>query len=114
MDSERTELLSSLNELIYLLTILSYLLSPAHILTLLLRLLTQSQLNHSIITKLSLRSLIGIGLGINAGNGLVHALEGSRGTKGMGWTGKGGLLIDFVGQGWEHSLSAYAEVMRLY
>lgn len=46
----------------------------------------------------SLRFFLTAWLGTNAGFIIVHLIDGSVGTKGEGWAGKG-LLIDFVGQG---------------
>lgn len=111
----RLELLHALDHTLYALFVLSYLLSPSHrtsppppltaltpaaVLSLVLRLASQVQFAspRHVHPGRSLRFFLSAWAVLNAGNVLVHAIDGSRGTKGRGWAGRG-LMLDFVGQG---------------
>ncbi|KAM0748046.1 hypothetical protein T439DRAFT_365328 [Meredithblackwellia eburnea MCA 4105] len=76
--------------------VLSYILSPAHLLPFIVRLLTQS-LIHSPNPNRSLRVSLFLWAAVNSFTAAVHAVEGSVGTKGNGWNGKG-LIVDIIGQ----------------
>ncbi|GAA5941025.1 hypothetical protein JCM10213_001691 [Rhodosporidiobolus nylandii] len=94
-------LLLSLSTLSFSLSILSYLLSPSHVLLLIYRAGVQLQLTNPRRTnpERSLRTFVLVAWAPCTVAGLVwHALGGSRGTKGeKGWA-QGGLVLDFIGQ----------------
>ena len=46
---------------------------------------------------------------VNALATLIHALDGSKGTKGNGWHGKG-ILVDIIGQGASRWLGTGLEI----
>ncbi|KAL8283867.1 hypothetical protein RQP46_005299 [Phenoliferia psychrophenolica] len=77
--------------------ITSYLLSPVHFLTLLIRTLTQIHLFTPPRKFRSLRLVLVAWALVNALSVLIHALDGSKGTKGSGWHGKG-IIVDIIGQ----------------
>ncbi|SCZ87826.1 BZ3500_MvSof-1268-A1-R1_Chr2-3g05294 [Microbotryum saponariae] len=96
----RLELLASLDAIIWILFVHSYLVSPSHLLTFLLRLFSHIQFSSSrkIHPARSLRHLLTVWFFVNASSVIVHAWQGSRGTKGTKRWSSTGLIVDFVGQ----------------
>lgn len=114
MEMYRFELLRSLDHLLFILFVLSYLLSPSNrktprppppsrltrlVLPLLLRLVTQVQFATplSLDPAKPLRFFLAIWAVFNSSFMLVH-LRGAGGTKGDNWSGRG-VVLDFIGQG---------------
>ncbi|KDE05342.1 hypothetical protein MVLG_04257 [Microbotryum lychnidis-dioicae p1A1 Lamole] len=98
--TSRLELLASLDAIIWILFVHSYLLSPSHLLTFLLRLFSHVQFSSSrkIHPARSLCHLLSVWFFVNASSVIVHAWQGSRGTKGTKRWSSTGLIVDFVGQ----------------
>jgi len=94
-------LVASLSFTCHALAVLSYLLSPSHLVLLILRVVLLVQFSNPRRThptrslRFFLVAWIFQALGITA----VHALMGSRGTKGPRGHAQGGILLDFVGVG---------------
>ncbi|KAK4051983.1 hypothetical protein OIO90_004513 [Microbotryomycetes sp. JL221] len=96
----RLELLHSLDLTLWILFILSYILSPSHLLTFVLRLVAQAQFGapRLVHPHRSLKFFTIAWFVLNLSAIVVHLLDGSRGTKGSdGWIQRG-LFVDFVGQ----------------
>ncbi|SCV74931.1 BQ2448_7960 [Microbotryum intermedium] len=99
-NQSRLELLASLDAIVWILCVNSYLLSPSHLITFLLRLFSHVQFTSSrkLHPSRSLRYLLSVWALVNASSVLVHGLQGSKGTKGnRGWSSRG-IVVDFVGQ----------------
>lgn len=96
----RRELLSTIDHLLFVLFVLSYLLSPSNLITLIIRLLTQTQFTTpKRFEGKPLRFFLLSWFGINLFNFLVHFINGgSKGIKGRNWNSSSGLLLDFIGQ----------------
>ncbi|GAA6032239.1 hypothetical protein JCM8097_007139 [Rhodosporidiobolus ruineniae] len=98
--SHLIHLLLSLSSTSFVLLLLHYLLSPSHLVLFLLRGALQLQIanpRRSHPTR-SLRFFTIVWAAVTGAALAVHALGGSRGTKGAkGWM-QGGLILDFVGQ----------------
>lgn len=93
--------LLSLSFASHTLAVVSYILSPAHVVVLALRVFTQWNLtnprrNHP---KRSLRFFVALWATQALVAAAAHAVTGSRGTKGPRGTYQRGIILDFVGQG---------------
>ncbi|KAK4050292.1 hypothetical protein OIV83_003613 [Microbotryomycetes sp. JL201] len=84
---QRLELLHSLDLTLWILFIVSYILSPSHLLTFILRLTSQAQFGapRLVHPTRSLRFFFVACTFINASAIVVHSLDGSQGTKGSSW-----------------------------
>lgn len=92
----RRELLATIDHLLFVGFVLSYLLSPSHLITLLIRITSQVQFGTPRRYNRPLRFFLFPWFGINLVNIIVHS-GGSKGIEGRGWS-SGGLLLDFIGQ----------------
>ncbi|BGP49702.1 hypothetical protein JCM10450v2_005607 [Rhodotorula kratochvilovae] len=82
------------------LAVASYLLSPSHILILVLRVALQSQFTNPRTThpSRSLRFFVALWAAQALVSTAVHAVTGSRGTKGPRGHTQGGIVLDWIGQ----------------
>lgn len=97
---QREYMRESVGQVLSMLFVLSYVLSPSHLATFIVRVVSHGQFAHpdTLHPDKSLRFIVFMWSLVNGGALLVHAIDGSKGAKGDKWSGHGGIIIDFVGQ----------------